>query len=241
MPGAARLPDELHGWGLSVALVLLLSTCLVADAVALSVAAVVLALWKPAWMYRPVNIGAPYVLSPWSISPLEWLPQLVLVPTVIVFCLWMYRSYRNLQDMGVVGLGYSPRWAAGSVFVPIVNLFLPYLITQEMWKASDPDTRGALEWRDSRGSSVVSVWWALEVTSGIAFQVWLVTAVGSENDMETDVARGIGIAANLMSILAALCAIGVVLRLHARQARKLEALRSSERKAVLLSFRRPGQ
>jgi hypothetical protein len=226
----------LPGWGLSVALVYLLSLCIIADVIALSIAAAALALWEPEHLRRPLNTGAPVVITPWEISPIGWLSRLVLVPTAIVFSVWMYRSYRNLQDMGVAELHYAPELAGASHFIMILNLFLPFLITQEMWKASAVDTLklDSPGWREGRGSWLVRTWWAFSVLAGVFCLMWFCAAIVSLDESSrkaTDAARSIGLVAYPLSILATLCALSLVCRLRARQVRKLESLHSTAQEA----------
>src|SRR6185503_6280418 len=46
--------------------------------------------------------------------------------TVIVFGRWIYRAHQNLPELGVRHLNFTPGWAVGCLFVPIVNLWAPY-------------------------------------------------------------------------------------------------------------------
>src|SRR5262249_32985700 len=66
------------------------------------------------------------------------LPLLIFATTAILFGRWMWCSYANLGQLGVAGLNYSPAEAGFSPFIPIVNMFYPWLILQEMWQASTP-------------------------------------------------------------------------------------------------------
>lgn len=59
----------------------------------------------------------------------------IFVATAIVFLLWLHRSASNLTAFGYwKSQGYSPAWAVGSFFVPIVNLFVPYQATKYVWQ-----------------------------------------------------------------------------------------------------------
>src|SRR5262249_5348965 len=86
-----------------------------------------------------------------------------------------YRVYSNLYLFRVSGLTYSPGWAVGYFFIPIISLFRPYQALQEVWRASDPDVpaddrRG---WRDTDSSPVILLWWLLWIAGGILAQVYL--------------------------------------------------------------------
>jgi hypothetical protein len=69
----------------------------------------------------------------------------------IAFALWMQRCYRNLPALGEQDPHWSPGWAAGAWFVPVGNLFIPYLIARELWRASGP--------RDSGQHPLIGCWW----------------------------------------------------------------------------------
>ena len=63
----------------------------------------------------------------------------IFVVTVIAFLIWLHRSSTNLTAFGYwKSQGYSPAWAVGSFFLPIVNLFVPYQATKEIWQKSKP-------------------------------------------------------------------------------------------------------
>src|SRR5207245_1107765 len=62
----------------------------------------------------------------------------VMIITAVVFLIWLYRSYANLQALWTEGHTYAPGWAVGYYFIPILNLFRPCQVMQETWKGSDP-------------------------------------------------------------------------------------------------------
>jgi magnesium-transporting ATPase (P-type) len=95
------------------------------------------------------------------------------IASAVAFLIWLHRAYKNLKPLGVEPR-YSPAWVVGAFIIPIVNLFLPFQIVQEMWRASDPETiavSGAKSVtafiEDSSKSLLVVVWWGL----------WLLTII----------------------------------------------------------------
>jgi hypothetical protein len=58
--------------------------------------------------------------------------------TALFFLLWTYRSYRHLSALSDRDLRFSPGWAVGWFFAPIMNLFRPYQVMKEIWEESDP-------------------------------------------------------------------------------------------------------
>lgn len=56
---------------------------------------------------------------------------------------------------------YEPDWAVFAFLVPVYNLFGPYLVMQEIWRASAPrrPREGPEEWRQGKASVAVTLWW----------------------------------------------------------------------------------
>ena len=51
---------------------------------------------------------------------------LAVLAAAIAFLMWIFRASQNLPRLGAVGQRFSPRWAVGWWFVPIMLLFRPY-------------------------------------------------------------------------------------------------------------------
>ena len=58
--------------------------------------------------------------------------MIVYIVSVVTFIMWFRRAYYNLHQQ-VRPLLFSEGWAAGSWFVPILNLFRPYQIMKELY------------------------------------------------------------------------------------------------------------
>ncbi len=78
--------------------------------------------------------------------------------TSIVFLAFFHRAYSNLGVLGPGEQRWSAGWSVGSWFIPILNLFRPKQIANDIWRGSD-------------GSSVPALfhwWWALWLLGGAA-------------------------------------------------------------------------
>ncbi|HSG33040.1 MAG TPA: DUF4328 domain-containing protein, partial [Sphingomonadaceae bacterium] len=84
---------------------------------------------------------------------------LLLFGIVVMSCLWTYRAWRNLHDLGLTGLRYSPGWAVGSYFVPLVNLYVPFKAMRELYNRSAGDD----EFQADSSAELVTSWWACAV------------------------------------------------------------------------------
>jgi hypothetical protein len=155
--------------------------------------------------------------------------ELAVVGCVIAVPIWAQRAYRNLPALGARGLRYSPRWAAGSWFVPILNFFLPCLVVGEAWRASDPAERENT--RESRAlqpfPGLVLAWWLLFIVSGLVSN-GVGRAVNAAHGLsQTVVVDWMLVGSNLLDILAAVLAIVVIRTLNSRQETRWQSLQGS--------------
>ncbi|MBA3971159.1 MAG: DUF4328 domain-containing protein [Bacteroidetes bacterium] len=92
---------------------------------------------------------------------------LLILGTIITFVMWFHRAYKNLHRVSAPNLQYTSGWAAGSWFVPFLNLGRPYLIMKEIWN----ETQNFILPKDgfSRSSStqIIGWWWAFWLFSSI--------------------------------------------------------------------------
>lgn len=95
----------------------------------------------------------------------------VFLGSAIPMLLWTYTAHANLRAAGMRGLNHSPGWATFSFFVPIANLFVPFVAMREL------ANRSAGEPEEFAGSSVddVSSWWSCWVVSAIMMTMVLLT------------------------------------------------------------------
>ncbi len=144
------------------------------------------------------------------------LQSLLILPTAVVFLMWIYRAHRKLPALGARELRFTPGWAVGWWFIPIFNASRPHQIVREIWRASDPAVTDALGWRQAPSSPLIGWWWALFLVSFMHF------AIG-------DTALGRGgfiIVSDLSGIVGAFLAILLIRRIDARQTEKIKLVTS---------------
>lgn len=83
-----------------------------------------------------------------------------LLAAIVGLATWSHQAYRTASSRNRALLRYSPGWALGGWFVPIVNLVRPKQVVDDLWRASEA--------RDDhreypRIALSVHVWWALWV------------------------------------------------------------------------------
>jgi hypothetical protein len=154
----------------------------------------------------------------------------VLIVAAILFLIWIYRAHKNLGALGASGLKYSPNWAVGGWFIPIMNLWRPYQVTVEISKASDPDhyEPEGQAWQTAPTPPLVKFWWALWIIGGFIGGILLRLAFQEPEDLEAFRTRTMTfIAADAVDILAAILAILVVWYITSRQEEKNRRLQAA--------------
>ena len=86
---------------------------------------------------------------------------LIVILSIVFFIMWFRRAYYNLHMLPWNNARYTEGWAAGSWFVPIINLWWPYQIMIDIWRG----TQYALKERlgEPRSAAIVGWWWALHL------------------------------------------------------------------------------
>ena len=76
---------------------------------------------------------------------------------IILFFRWVYLSNINSRLMGAKNMQFSPGWAVGWNFIPLMNLFMPFRIMKEIWKTS----KDSENWESLETPSIIIWWWPL--------------------------------------------------------------------------------
>lgn len=79
----------------------------------------------------------------------------------IVFLVWVHRVYKNLAALGARDLKHSPASAVVYFLIPIMQLYRPFFIMREVFKASDPgiDASDGSSWKKAAVPPTVVLWW----------------------------------------------------------------------------------
>jgi hypothetical protein len=140
-------------------------------------------------------------------------------PTMVFFLIWFHQAYRNLTSLQAMGLSDIPFLAAASFFVPILNFFRPYIVVQEIWRASDPRFASHPDsWKGSPRSLSARFWWffflAASVFSVISF---LASPFGQGAPEEASYASRIACVSNFCMIAAGVLLIFIIRKITQRQ------------------------
>lgn len=153
----------------------------------------------------------------------------VIVPTVVLFLMWMHRASRNLRPLGSHGQRFSPGWAVGWWFIPIMFFFRPYQVMAELWRGSNPDAYpdGGAGWKGGSVSALLGWWWGLWIASGLVGYVGFGLGIDRVFDPDAILSSTVlqwDILSNALAIPAGVLAILVVLRITRRQEEKHKKL-----------------
>jgi hypothetical protein len=88
---------------------------------------------------------------------------LVFVVSGILILKWLHRANYNSRQLGAKNMEFTPGWSIGYYFVPIMNLWKPYMAMKELWKASvNPK-----DWNNQITPGLLPQWWGLWIVTGL--------------------------------------------------------------------------
>ena len=83
-----------------------------------------------------------------------------LIAGAIAFIRWLHAAYRNVDVVEPSERRYGHGWAIGSWFVPILSLWRPKQIVNDVWRAGSPRIAA-----DASPAALLLVWWLAFVIS----------------------------------------------------------------------------
>lgn len=79
--------------------------------------------------------------------------------TGIAFVSWMWIATANARNAGAL-VRHAPGWALGGWLVPVLNLWRPKQMIDDLWRASMPEVDTGVDLRYVRKPALVAFWWA---------------------------------------------------------------------------------
>jgi hypothetical protein len=127
----------------------------------------------------------------------------------IVFIQWFRRAYFNLH-LRSSHLLYTDGWAAGSWFVPFLNLFRPFQIMKELYvETARIFTKKGLS-EEASSTKFLGWWWALWLINNLVAQYEFRTNLKAEIAADLSNVTFAGMIGNLISIPLAIITVKVV-------------------------------
>ena len=80
-----------------------------------------------------------------SFTPIGLVVGLVAVVAVVFACIWQHKAASAGRALGIPS-GLSPAWGVGCWFVPVVNLWMPYLAVRDCLPPEHPHRPRVLHW-----------------------------------------------------------------------------------------------
>ena len=74
------------------------------------------------------------------------------VACVVTFIRWLHRAYKNMDSIGPPYRRFDTGWAIGAWFVPVLNLWRPKQIANDVYDSGFPQRHGRPFW--------LHLWWA---------------------------------------------------------------------------------
>lgn len=133
-----------------------------------------------------------------------------------VFIRWLHTAYRDLRRRGVRDLRFGPGWAIGGWFVPILGLWRPKEVVNDVWRGTDLRPQPGIPWHDRPVSPLLTWWWGLFLTNAFLGRVAERFYDNAHSIGKLRSALNLDIAAQVCDAVAAILAILVVLRMTER-------------------------
>jgi len=142
----------------------------------------------------------------------------VFIVTGVAFLKWIYRANLNSRGFGAEGMAFTPGWAVGYYFVPIMSLYRPYQAMKEIWQVSSDPVR----WKSESGSPLLGCWWALWLAAAALGQIGFRLSMNAKTIETLRAATHASIIAAIVDLMLCLIAWAMVSAIAARQAGLVE-------------------
>jgi heme/copper-type cytochrome/quinol oxidase subunit 2 len=85
----------------------------------------------------------------------------IMIISLVIFLIWFYKAYSNLYRQKP--LKYKKKWAILGWLIPVINLYLPYLMIKEMYLNIAVLTNNPLAHESVKKLTTVNILWALYI------------------------------------------------------------------------------
>ncbi|MBD8389482.1 DUF4328 domain-containing protein [Dysgonomonas sp. BGC7] len=132
------------------------------------------------------------------------------IVSAITFIRWFRRAYYNLETL-THNIAYGEGWAAGAWFVPVMNLFVPYRIMNELYTKTDKYLKQQADRPYPQlKTTYLPIWWALWIIAGIAGNIIFRTSLQDETIAEMIDSQIMSIIGSLIGVPLAIVTIIVI-------------------------------
>jgi len=203
------------------------------------------------WLACPLSTAQMHVLA------LNFVEFPVWITGAVLFCRWLHRAYEDNSHLGGRPLKFSPSYAVGSFFIPVVNLWQPYQAIRDLYVASDPrplpdpprfSPSSEVLYRSSGRELVpppkwnrtfpLRSWWACYIVVPLALRLlttlgvfWRLTASVARASILWSVTGSLAIGLHLASAVLAILVIRSIQARQEERLRRLEVAQETQRPA----------
>jgi hypothetical protein len=147
----------------------------------------------------------------------------LLVFAAAVFLWWLRRARVNSELLAETAHRHSRGWVIGAWFCPIVNLWFPKQIVDDIWRGSDPARRGPSADAQTGGptSPLTLLWWLAWISSNLID--WFVLRLSA--DSTVDALRTDATVSSVSTLLTAVAGVTVAVIIRRITGWQSDALR----------------
>jgi hypothetical protein len=127
-------------------------------------------------------------------------------------------SSKNARALGAAGMQFTPAWAVGWYFVPVMSIWKPYQAMKEIFKASHPDFDK--DWDQAPTPAILPVWWTVWVIVNTLGQAIFRFTLRAESIDELLVSSWLTLVSDAMDLPLGVVAMVVVAKLQTLQSEK---------------------
>jgi hypothetical protein len=145
------------------------------------------------------------------------------------------------ESFGSVAMRFGTGWAVGAWFVPILNLFRPKQIANDIWRGTDPEQAQAGRWTEPPVAPLVHWWWAAWLVANLLgnLSFRLINDARTLDAERTAVA--VDIAAGISYVVAGVLALRFVRAVTEREAARAAAAHGAKADAERVRTAREGR
>jgi hypothetical protein len=128
-----------------------------------------------------------------------WLAVLALLAAATVFLTWLWRTRVNAERLCRAQHRLSRGWTIGAWFVPVVNLWFPRQVVDDIWRTSRPGVPEDTYRVDGlEPSPLVRVWWYTMIANVL---VILALRAETRGDVTLDVLKAAAVYGTVSTLL----------------------------------------
>jgi Domain of unknown function (DUF4328) len=161
------------------------------------------------------------------------------VVSTILWLAWFHRAYRNVESFGSIVMRFGTGWAVGAWFVPILNLFRPKQIANDIWRGTEPEPPPG--WHQLPVAPLVHWWWAAWLAANVLGNLSFRLLDDARTLDAERTAVAVDIAAGISYVVAAVLALRFVRAVTEREAARAAAIHGAEDDAQRVRTAREGR